>query len=445
MLSPTPSPDVSRPAYAAWLDTTNGIAQHFLSFASQANVVSLAGGLPAAEFYPATAIARATQRAMETRGTSILEYGDVEGLPDLRRLIAAQTAKDTGGQFTADNVLITTGSSQALDLLGKVFIDTGDVIVTQTPTYLGALDAWRARLPSYEKLDWEACVDVADGSTPQAMRAADTRAALRRAKFVYTVPNYSNPTGVLVGREQRVALLNEVVDAGTWLVEDDPYKSITFDGKCEPSILSLDVARAGSVANVSAAPATYSGPVISLGTLSKSIAPGLRIGWIVAEKGLIQQLALAKQASMLSSSLMNQAVAFELMQDGVDLAVAAQAVPAYRERRDILCAAANEWLSEWFEWEVPVGGMFIWMRARHNAIDTDALYAFAVAHHVAFVPSSVFDHAAADRFGMRLNFTRSAPDVLIEGVRRLHSAVQDYLAATMPIGDRADETMPVEA
>ncbi len=435
MLSPTPSPDFPRPAYADWLGTTNGIAQHFLSFASQADVVSLAGGLPAAEFYPQAAIARATHRAMETRGTSILEYGDVEGLPDLRRLIAAQTSKETGGHFTADNVLVTTGSSQALDLLGKVFIDKGDVIVTQAPTYLGALDAWRARAPSYEKLDWNASI----AGAVNAPKAAAHRAALRRAKFVYTVPNYSNPTGVLVAQAQRAALLNEVIDAATWLVEDDPYKSITFDGQREPSILSLDVAnraaRTGSTGEHNAA-AGYAGPVISLGTLSKSIAPGLRIGWVVAEKGLIQQLALAKQASMLSSSLLNQAIAVELMTEGVDHAVAEKAVPAYRERRDVLCAAADEWLSEWFEWEIPVGGMFVWMRARNDAIDTDELYAFAVAQNVAFVPSSVFDYAAADRSGMRVNFTRSAPAVLIEGVRRLHTAVTQYLAVKASASDR---------
>lgn len=407
MLSPTIAPDFPRPDYAAWLGSSNGIAQQFLAFASRPDVVSLAGGLPAAECYPTEAIARASQHVLATRGASVLEYGDVEGLSDLRALIAERVAKETGGQFSAANVLLTTGSSQALDLLGKVLIDSGDVILTQSPTYLGALDAWRARSPVYEKLDWHGGL-------------ASNREALRRAKFVYTVPNYSNPTGVLVGEQQRAEVLAQVLEAGTWLVEDDPYKTISFDGQSVPSILSLDVkTRTG----------LYDGPVIALGTLSKSIAPGLRVGWMVAAPLMIKKLALAKQASILSCSALNQAIAYELLRDGLEATLAKTVVPLYRERRDSLCAAAQTYLSEWFDWEVPVGGMFVWMRAKNHAIDTDALYAFAVEERVAFVPSSVFDCTGSDRFGMRLNFTRNAPDILLEGVRRLGKAVARYLDA----------------
>jgi 2-aminoadipate transaminase len=404
----------ARPALARWLRASNDISQQFLAFGGRADMVSLAGGLPAAELYPVADIAEAAQRALARHGTAALEYGAVEGLPALRALIAARIAAETGGVFTAANVLVTTGSMQALELIGKALIDAGDLIVAQAPTYLGALDAWRPRAPTYRALDW-------DGRDPEFA------AALARAKFAYAVPNYSNPTGVLVPQDKRAALLEKARAAGTWLVEDDPYHSIQLDGPPGRSILAHDAAgRAGS----------YDGPVIYLGTVSKSLVPGLRVGWVVADAAMIQTLAVVKQSTDLSSSMFTQAVAHELLEQAFDLSHADLIVPAYRERRDALCREARARLHRWFEWETPAGGMFVWMRARDGAIDTDELYRFAVEEKVAFVPSSVFDFTGENRFAMRLNFTRNAPDVLAEGVRRLERAIVHYLSARAQIDGR---------
>lgn len=396
--------DPDRPSRARWLRSSNSITQQFLAFGGRPDVVSLAGGLPAAELYPVEAIQAATRRALDRHGPAALEYGPVEGLPELRRLIAARASAETGGVFTAANVLLTTGAMQALDLVGKALVDPGDLIVAQSPTYLGALDAWRPRVPTYKRLDWD-------------LRGAAIGDDLRRAKFVYAVPNYSNPTGVLVPQERRAALLDEVLEAGTWLVEDDPYHSVQLDGPPGPSILGHYVARNEG---------PYDGPVIYLGTVSKSLVPGLRVGWIIAEAGMIQTLVLAKQSTDLSGSMFTQAVTLELLEGGFDYSHAETTVAVYRERRDALCAEASSRLRDWFEWEVPAGGMFVWMRAREEAIDTDELYRFAVEEKVAFVPSSVFDFMGSDRGAMRLNFTRSAPEVIREGVRRLEAAVLKY-------------------
>lgn len=404
MSIPKPWLDPDRPSRAGWLRSSNTITQQFLAFGGRPDVVSLAGGLPAAELYPVEAIRAATRRALDRHGTAALEYGPVEGLPGLRRLIAERVAAETGGVFTAANVLLTTGAMQGLDLVGKALLDAGDLIVAQSPTYLGALDAWRPRLPTYKPLDWE-------------LRDAGTDDDLREAKFVYAVPNYSNPTGVLVTQEPRAALLDKVVEAGTWLVEDDPYHCMQLDGPPGPSILGHYVARSEG---------SYDGPVIHLGTVSKSLVPGLRVGWIVAEPGMIRTLALAKQSTDLSGSMLTQAVTLELLESGFDRGHAEAIVPVYRERRDALCAEASLRLRDWFEWEMPVGGMFVWMRARDEAVDTDELYRFAVEEKVAFVPSSVFDFTGRDRHAMRLNFTRSAPEVLREGVRRLGVAISRY-------------------
>ena len=402
----------THPSFTAWINSSNNVTQQFLSFGGRPDVVSLAGGLPATELYPVEVVKQAAVRVMERHGGAALEYGSVEGLYLLRELIAKRMSAETGGTFTADNVLLTTGAMQGLDLIGKALVDPGDLIVAQSPTYLGALDAWRPRLPAYEALDWN---DMGEA----------LEASLGRAKFVYTVPNYSNPTGVLVPQESRAELLKKVLKAGTWLVEDDPYRSLELDGPAGSSILGHYVAQH---------PGPYDGPVIYLGTVSKSLVPGLRVGWIIAAPHLIQVLALAKQSTDLSSSVLTQAITLELLECGFDTEHSQRAIAVYRERRDALCNEASAKLHRWFEWEVPVGGMFVWMRSINDAIDTDVLYRFAGEEKVAFVPSSVFDFTGKNRFAMRVNFTRSTPDLLIEGVARLERAVGRYLAACKPEG-----------
>lgn len=401
-----------RPSWATWLGQSNSITQQFLALGGRADVVSLAGGLPAAELYPIQAVEEATRAALQRHGTAALEYGPVEGFAPLRALVAERIAAETGGTFGAANVLLTGGSMQALDLLGKALIDPGDLIVAQAPTYLGALDAWRPRQPRYARLDWA-------GDDPDGARN------LRDAKFAYAVPNYSNPTGVLVPQNRRADLLARVRVAGTWLVEDDPYNSMRLDGPPDATILSQDARGSGG---------HYDGPVVYLGTVSKSLAPGLRVGWVVAAPRMIQTLALVKQGSDLSSSMLTQAVAYELMARGIDIAHAASIVPAYRQRRDALCDALAERLSAWFDWEKPVGGMFVWLRAKEPDVDTDELYKFAIEEKVAFVPSSVFDFEGRDRTGLRLNFTRSPPATIVEGVRRLERAVDAYRSARRQLG-----------
>ena len=397
-----------RPKPARWLSSGNSITQQFLSLGGRPDIVSLAGGLPAAELYPVEEIAAASARALARWGSAALEYGPVEGLPALRAAIAARISATSGRTFGPENVLLTTGAMQGLDLLGKALIDQDDLIVAQFPTYLGALDAWRPRQPRYRRLDW-------------TLREPGFEGALTQAKFVYAVPNYSNPTGVLVPQAAREALLDEVLAGGTWLVEDDPYLPLQLDGPAPPSILASHAARHPG--------GPYDGPVIYLGTLSKSLAPGLRVGWVVAEAGMIATLALAKQSTDLSSSMLTQAIALDLIESGFEAQHVPPMLAAYRERRDALCVALASHLSEWFTWEVPPGGMFVWASARDPAFDTNALYAHALAEKVAFVPSSVFDSDGALTNAMRLNFTRSSPERLAEGVRRLERAVRRYLAA----------------
>jgi 2-aminoadipate transaminase len=404
-------PSRGRPAWARWTAASNDITGQFLAAAGQPGFVSLAGGLPAANLYPVDAARAAADRALVRWGSAALEYGPVEGFPALRAAIAARTSAETGGTFGPEHVLLTTGAMQGLELLGKLLVDPGELIVAQFPTYMGALDAWRPRDPRYEPLRW----DPMD-PTPEE--------ALRSAKLVYAVPNFSNPTGVLVPQPHREALLERVLGAGAWLVEDDPYHVLQLDAPAGPGLLDLDVAGRG--------PGPYDGPVVYLGTLSKSIAPGFRVGWAVAEPEMIRMLALTKQGSDLSSSMFAQAVALELLEERLEERHVPSIVALYRERRDAMDEVLRRELGEWFRFERPSGGMFFWLEARDPAFSTDALYPYALEERVAFVPSSIYDPAGALTTAMRLNFTRNAPDVMAEGVARMGRAIRRYLAARRP-------------
>jgi 2-aminoadipate transaminase len=394
------------------VQSTNNITQQFLAIGGRQDFVSLAGGLPASELYPIETMRVAMDRALTRWKSHALEYGPVEGFPALRDAIARRISRMTGQAFGVENIIITTGAMQGLDLMGKVLLDPGDLVVAQFPTYLGALDAWRARQPIYEKLTWE-------------LDGPGFDAALRHAKFAYAVPNYSNPTGVLVPTAARRRLLEKVREAGTLLVEDDPYLPLQLDGSPGPSILAIDAAMASRP--------SYHGPVVYLGTLSKSVVPGLRVGWLVADPELVQTLAVAKQSSDISSSMLTHALALEFVESTFEEQHAPKVVAVYRERRDTLLDAAEEHLSDWFEWDVPPGGMFVWMRARNGegipAINTNDLYHYAVQEKVAFVPSSVFDFEGNLTTAMRVNFSRSSPEVIVEGIRRLRRAVERYLTS----------------
>ena len=384
-----------RPEFAAWMKQGNDITQQFLSF-GRTGLIALSGGLPAPDLYPISDVQEAASDALEKHGSAALSYGAVEGLFDLREAIAHRLSTERLS-LAPENVLITTGSLQAVELIGKALIDPADAILADYPTYLGALDAWLPRLPRYAELPY-------DGPWPEA-------------KFAYVVPNFSNPTGAVLKRKARKALLSRSAESGIWLVEDDPYGELRYDGAVQSSLLEMSAAP-GAV--------SYEGSVVHLGTLSKTIAPGLRVGWVVGAPDMIRALAQAKQGSDLSTSTFCQAVALELIRKNADRRHVPRLVNAYRERRDTLCAAVQEHLADLFEWSVPEGGMFVWMTARQPELDTNALLPFALEAGVSFVPGSVFDPYGLVSPSLRLNFTANPPEILQEGIRRLSRAAREF-------------------
>jgi 2-aminoadipate transaminase len=406
-----------RPRYAAWTRTTNAITRHMVGVQPPGSI-NLAGGLPAPEIYPVDAVREATRRALDRFGPRALAYGPVAGLPELRALIARRFSRP-GRQLGPENVLVTSGGLQALDFIGRVLVEPGDTILAQFPTYLGAIDAWRPLGARHVRLDWRA---------PRATQ----RAAATAAKFVYCVPNFSNPTGALVPLEERRALLEACRDAGAVLVEDDPYGALYYDGPPLASLFDLE-AEAGRQG-------PYRGNVVYMGTLSKSIGPGLRIGWAIGEASLIEGISLAKQGSDIGTGSFAQAVAVELLEAGIDRDVHDRMIATYRRRRDALVSAARTHLSRRFEFEPPVGGMFLWLTARDPDFDAGALWPVAFAEGVSYAPSAVFDPAGDLRGGLRLNFTLNDEAALEEGARRLARAVERHLQSPPDGGSQAKET-----
>ena len=370
--------------FAAWLSTTNAVTAGFLAAGRIPGLINMAGGLPAPQTYPAEDLARIAAQVIRDRPAEVLGYGPIEGLPDLRVMLARRYSAP-GLSLGPENVLVTASGMQGLDLLGKVLLDAGATVVTQTPTYLGALDAWRPRGPRYRRLDY---------AVPD----------LRDAAFAYAVPNYSNPTGALVGLEDRQRLVDAAADC--WLVEDDPYGTLHYDAAPLPRLLSLAQGKA---------------PVVYLGTLSKEITPGLRVGWVIAPPRMIAALAMAKQGTDLCTSGLTQAMTLVALEEGLPEKIGPGIRALYRERRDALVAAMARHLAGAFHWQVPVGGMFVWAR---TALDTDRLLPLALEEGVSVTPSSVFDPEGADRGGIRINFTLNPPEKLEEGVRRLARAVE---------------------
>jgi len=390
-----------RAAFAGWLSSTNDITRAFLAAGQIPGLINVAGGLPDPATYPADAIADIAAKAIRDYPAETLGYGPIEGLPDLRTIIAERysTSQMT---LSNSNVLITTSGMQGLDLIGKALLNKGDVVAGQFPTYLGALDAWRPRQATFRNMD----LTSAD---------CDPLAAMQDAKFAYTVPNFSNPTGRLVGADMRRRLLAAATRTGAWLIEDDPYGSLNYDGPQTPSILEMAM-QGGNT-----------GPVVYMGTMSKLISPGLRVGYVIAAPEMIEALTLAKQGSDMCTSGITQRIACDILKSGIIEARQPVVATHYRSRRDALCAAMSDHLSDWFDWEVPAGGMFVWATARDPRIDTDRLFSIGLAEMVCFAPGSVFDANGADRRSMRINFTLNAEDKLVEAVRRIALTVERFL------------------
>jgi 2-aminoadipate transaminase len=377
-------------------------------------VISFAGGLPANDVFPIERVKEACRKVLESNSTAALQYGETEGYAPLREMIARHISR-YGIQAHIENVLITCGSQQALDLIGKLFINPGDRILVEAPTYLGALQAFSVYGADYISVPCDH-----DG-----LRTDLLEAPLRAApKFMYVLPNFQNPGGFTLSEDRRHTLVALADKYGIPIIEDDPYGQLRYEGDHLPSLVVLDRQ------NLRRDQDFTLGNVIYLSTFSKTLAPGLRLGWIVAPPDVISRLVLLKQGADLHTATFTQVIAYEVSRDNfLDQHVRRLRV-VYRERRDAMLAALAEFFPPEVTWTHPHGGLFLWVTLPES-MDANLLFEEALKQNVAFVPGDSFfapdgDNIQRNRY-MRLNFSNAPPDRIREGIRRLSLAIKTQL------------------
>jgi 2-aminoadipate transaminase len=385
--------------------------RELLKLTEQSDVISFAGGLPAPEVFPVDQFRDSTCRLLKEHGAKALQYSTTEGYRPLREMIARRSSR-YGIVIEPENVLITSGSQQALDLIGKVFINPGDHLVVERPTYLGALQAWNAYQAEYINVPMDE-----DG-----MRPDELEPALRMGpKFIYALPNFQNPSGVTLSLERRHELIRLADQYGAPIIEDDPYGQLRYEGQHIPSLVALD-AQARSHDG-----APYTGNIIYLSTFSKTLAPGIRLAWIVAPAEVILKLVQAKQGADLHTSTFSQMLAYDVAHGGF-LDQHIKIIRAvYGARRDAMLKALDRYFPPEVRWMKPQGGLFLWATFPEY-IDAADLLKAAVKEKVAFVPGTSFFADGTGRNTARLNFSYSDEKTIEEGIRRLGVALKTFMA-----------------
>ncbi len=375
--------------------------RELLKLLDQPGIISFAGGIPDPSLFPAAEFAAALTRALsDGRAAQSLQYSASEGHAGLRDWIAGQMAL-IGVPCGRDNILITSGSQQALDYLGKLFLSPGDTALVGWPTYLGALGAFNAYEPRYDKLD------AGSNRTPEDYAQA-AGAAGGRVKFAYLSPDFANPTGVTLDKAGREALLDLTDALDCAVIEDAAYQALRYDGEPVPPILALEIARKGDIKACR---------TIYCGSFSKTLSPGLRLGWVCAATPVIRQMVLLKQAGDLHSATLNQVAMLDVAQgfDGHVTRVRA----LYRARRDAMLSALAQHMPAGVTWTKPEGGMFVWVTLPEG-MDGAALLERSLAQEkVAFVPGAAFFPDGSGRNTIRLNFSSPTEAMIEDGLARL--------------------------
>ena len=374
--------------------------REILKVATQPGVISFAGGLPAPELFPLEDIRAACARVLERTGPQALQYGSSEGYPPLREYIAREMAS-RGGACDPSDILLTTGSQQAIDLTGRILLDPGDVVLTESPTYLAAIQAFQ-----WQEARLVGVPTDGDGIIPESLPGLLKR---HKPKFLYTIPNFQNPSGITLAATRRRRLYAIAAEHNLLIVEDDPYGKLRYRGEDIAPLKALDT----------------QGLVIYTSTFSKTIAPGLRVGWLAAAPGLMARLLVAKQAADLHTSSLDQRIVCEYAAAADVAAHIARIRTAYGERFGTMYEALHAEMPGGFTWTHPDGGMFLWMCCP-QVIDTNALLEAAVAHEVFFVPGRDFFADGRGANYLRLNFSNCPPERIREGIARLAALCREY-------------------
>ncbi|KDP91898.1 MULTISPECIES: aminotransferase-like domain-containing protein [Clavibacter] len=396
------------PWFPHYAERTSGLSasevRALFAVASRPEVVSLAGGMPFVSALPQELIVTAMEKVMRERGPVALQYGGGQGTPELREDILEIMALE-GIRGSVDDIVTTTGSQQALDLVTKLFIDPGDVILAEAPSYVGAIGVFR----SYQAVVEHVVMDD-DGLVPEALREAIARirGEGRTIKFLYTVPNFHNPAGVTMSAARRPEILEICRSNDILVLEDNPYGLLWFDRPAPDAMRSLD-----------------DEGVIYLGSFSKTLAPGFRVGWALAPHAIREKLILAQESAVLSPSSFSQLIISEYLHASDWKGQIDTFRGVYRERRDATLSALQEHLPG-LSWTVPNGGFYVWLKLPEQ-LDSKQMLPRAVTALVAYTPGTAFYADGRGRDAIRLSFCYPTPDRIREGIRRMAGVIDDEL------------------
>jgi len=373
-----------------------------LKITEMPEMISLAGGLPAEELFPTADLQAAVNYVLQAESAASLQYGPTEGYLPLRKQIAA-IMNERGVYCSAEEILVTSGSQQSLDLLGRVFLNQGDVVLMENPTYLAAIQAFEAFEPRLAAVPTDE-----QGMLPEALEKAIIE---EHPKLVYLVPTFQNPTGRTMNLERRLAVAKILRRHRVLLVEDDPYSALRFEGDELPCIKSLE-----------------DDWVVYLSTFSKTVVPGFRVGWMAGNPTIIAYVAKCKQGADLHTNSLVQHILARYLREADTPAHIARLRVEYKKRKDAMLHALEREFPPGVSWSEPQGGMFLWLQLPEG-LDADTLLAEAIATQVAFVPGKSFFVGEGGENTMRLNYSNSSPALINEAIKRLGRLIRPHLDA----------------
>lgn len=373
--------------------------RELLKLTEKPEVISFAGGLPAPELFPVEEIKWVNDYVLTHSGTQALQYSTTEGFQPLRKWIADRMNAQLGTSFCDENIMITHGSQQALDLSGKVFLDEGDVVLCESPTYLAAISAFKAYGCEFVEIETDA----------EGMIISDLEKALQThpsSKLIYVIPNFQNPTGRTWSLERRRQLADISAKYNVAVIEDNPYGELRYEGDFLPSVKSFD----------------HSGNIVYTGTFSKIFCPGYRIGWVAGEKDVIRKYVLVKQGADLQCNTMAQMIIMAYLENYDIDAHISKIREVYRKRRDIAVSTIQKYFPEDIKYTVPEGGLFLWLELNEK-INTTELLEKCLEYNVAFVPGASFFPNSQRLNTLRINYSNMQDDKIAEGIARIGDVI----------------------
>lgn len=392
--------------------TKASVIRELLKITNKPDVISFAGGLPDPEIFPYEFMTEAFNKVMKEKGRVALQYGPTEGLNEFKEEFIKFLEKEEGIKALPENLLVTTASQQALDIVGRLFIDASDPILVELPSYMGGLQVFKSYGADFVGIKIEDDgIDVDELEEKiKWLKSQD-----EHYKFVYIVPDFQNPSGVTLSEEKRRRVVEISDKYNVAIIEDSPYRQIRFEGKAPKMIYRIDKETIGT------------NNVISLFTLSKTFAPGLRIGVILAHPDIIKKMVILKQSLDLCTGSLNQLIAAEFFKTGYFYTHVEKVKKVYKKKKDAMLNALEKYMPEGVSWTKPEGGLFLWLRLPEN-ISADEMFEEAIKENVAYVIGSAFHVDGSGKNTMRLNFSYPTVEEIEEGIKRLSRAIKNRMA-----------------